>query len=109
MNKEELLSLRSQILSDVVPLVLQSTGQGFERFSMLLRIIQAGGASGDVYRSAYESAKSIEDNDERLSALLSLLDEVDLDTISPADGSQQHLDAPIDSRPQESLNIDQTQ
>lgn len=80
MNKTELMNLREQILGDIVPLVLDSTDDGLDRFSLLLRIIQAGNASGEVYRRAYESAKKIEATDDRLEALMSLLDEVDFDT-----------------------------
>lgn len=79
MNAQELKSLREAILSDIVPLVLESSGDGSDRFSLLLRIIQAGNASADIYKQAYESAKKIEGVEDRLEALLSLLDEVDFD------------------------------
>lgn len=89
MNAQELKSLREAILSDIVPLVLESSGDGSDRFSLLLRIIQAGNASADIYKQAYESAKKIEGVEDRLEALLSLLDEVDFDAgqseISQAD------------------------
>lgn len=79
MTNHELLSLREQILGDIVPLVLESAPGGGDQFALLLRVIQAGNASGEVYRRAYESAKKIENTDDRLEALLSLLDEVDFD------------------------------
>ena len=79
MNKDQLASLREQILADVVPLVLDSAQNGADRFGILLRVIQAGNASGELYSRAYESAKTIDDNKDRLEALLSLLDEVDFD------------------------------
>lgn len=79
MNKQDLTSLRESILKDIVPLVLESSDSGADRFSLLLRIIQAGNATGDLYRQAYESAKKIESTEERLEALLALLDEVDFD------------------------------
>jgi ribosomal protein L12E/L44/L45/RPP1/RPP2 len=63
-----------------MPLVLDTSVNGGDRFSLLLRLIQAGNASEEVYRRAYESAQQIEDANERLDALISLLDEVDFDT-----------------------------
>lgn len=79
MSTNELLSLRERILSDIVPLVLESSSSGADRFSLLMRIIQAGNAGGDVYRQAYQCAKEIENKDDQLDALLSLLEEVDFD------------------------------
>ena len=79
MNKQDLASLRDSILKDIVPLVLESSDSGPDRFALLLRIIQAGNATGDLYRQAYESAKKIENTGDRLEALLALLDEVDFD------------------------------
>lgn len=87
MSNNTLLALREQILGDIVPLVLESTDDGADRFGLLLRIIQAGNASGDIYQRAYESAKKIENVDDRLEALLSILDEIDFDAAGdpPAD------------------------
>jgi hypothetical protein len=79
MNKQELLSLRGRILGDITPLVLESAEAGADRFALLLRLIQAGNATGDIYKKAYESAKMIEDKDDQLDALLSLVDEIDFD------------------------------
>ena len=80
MDKQALLSLRQQILGDIMPLVLESAEVGADRFALLLRLIQAGNATGEIYKRAYESAKAIEDKDEQLDALLSLIDEIDFDT-----------------------------
>lgn len=78
MNKEQLKSLRGQILNDITPLAMNSN-DAVDRFGILLRIIQAGGASNDIYTQAYESARQIQDKDEQLNSLLALLDEVDFD------------------------------
>ena len=78
MNKEQLESLRGQILNDIKPLAMNS-GDATDKFGILLRIIQAGGATNDVYNQAYEAARQIEDKDEQLNSLLALLDEVDFD------------------------------
>ncbi len=82
MHKEELIKLREQILSDIVPLVIDSADNGPDRFALLLRLIQAGNASGTVYKRAYESAKQIENTEDRLEALLGLIDEIDFDANS---------------------------
>lgn len=96
MNKDQLASLREKILEDIVPLVLDSAQNGADRFGILLRVIQAGNASGELYTRAYESAKAIDDGKDRLEALLSLLDEVDFDVNreSPEDNSPEHSDQP---------------
>lgn len=79
MDKDQLVSLRDKILEDVVPLVIDGAENGSDRFDLLLRVIRAGNANSSLYARAYESAKAIEDKNDRLEALLSLLDEVDFD------------------------------
>lgn len=79
MDKDQLISLREKILEDVVPLVVDNAQNGADRFSLLLRVIQAGNANTELYTRAYESAKAIEDSNDRLESLLALLDEVDFD------------------------------
>ncbi len=89
MNKEQLESLRGQILNDIKPLAMNSN-DAVDRFGILLRIIQAGGATNDVYMQAYEAARQIEDKDEQLNSLLALLDEVDFDvSAAQPDATQQ--------------------
>lgn len=78
MNQDQIQSLRTQILGDITPLVSQA-GVTADSFDVLLRVIQAGGATGDVYAKAYESTKLIQDKDQRLQALVSLLDEVNFE------------------------------
>lgn len=75
---EELKKIREQILVDVVPLVIESeSGPG--QFDLILRIIQAGNATGEMYKKAYQSALAIEDRSSKLEALLALMDEIDFD------------------------------
>lgn len=78
MNQEQLKALKSKILNDLTPLAVTSNDAG-DRFGILLRVIQAGGANSDVYDKAYESAKQIQDRNEQLNSLIALLDEVDYD------------------------------
>jgi len=78
MNQEQFQSLRDRILGDVVPLVT-TTDASADHFDLLLRVIQAGGANEEVYNKAYESAKMLQNSDERLQSLLTLLDEIDFD------------------------------
>lgn len=78
MQREELARLREQLLNDVVPLITE-TADEVDKFALLVRIIQSGNATNETYRSAYDSAKRIEEPKERLDAFLTLLDEVDLD------------------------------
>lgn len=102
MDKEQLQALRGKILEDIVPLALDSTTNEADRFALLLRLIQAGNASSEIYTKAYESAKAIPDRDEQLNSLMSLLDEIDLsviDTQQPAKTSP----GQVPQQPQNSL------
>ena len=79
MSQNELLSLRKRIVDDVIPLAIDGADNPPDRFEVLLRIIQSGNASMAVYERAYEVAKSIEDSDDKLTALMSLVEEIDTD------------------------------
>ncbi len=79
MDRQELTKLREQILSDIAPMILDSVESGADKFSLLIRLIQSGGADEAIYKKAYESAKAIEDKGEQLNALIALLDEIDFD------------------------------
>jgi hypothetical protein len=94
MNTDELQQLRDQVMNDVVPLVIE-TGSGQDRFDVLLRIIQSGNTSLDVYTRAYESAQKIESADDRLAAMLALVDEIDLQLRSTPGPNQsgEHTDS----------------
>ena len=84
MNTEELKQLRSQIMNDILPLVIESEGDS-NRFEILISIIQTGGASLEIYKKAYESAKKIEDVDQRLEASIALVNEIDFQVESTQD------------------------
>ncbi len=88
MNIDELQALREEILADVTPLVVDDSPNGPDKFALLLRLIQSGRASGDVYKKAYASAKEIQDTGERLDALMSLLDEIDVDIDQQTDSEE---------------------
>ena len=76
MNKDELLKLRQQVLNDILPLASEGIDSGVDQFSILLRVLQAGGTNVDVYKKAYEAASLIEEKIDRLDSLVSLLDEI---------------------------------
>ena len=101
MDKEQLKSLRGQILNDIKPLAMNSN-DATDRFGILLRIIQAGGATNDVYNQAYEAARQIEDKDEQLNSLLALLDEVDFDVSATQPDAVQQPATDVASIPQDS-------
>ena len=108
MDQNQLVALKKRIVNDIVPLALNSENSS-DRFELLLRVIQAGGASGEMYSKAYESAKQIQDKDQQLDSLLALLDELDLDTqlasseqAAPSVDSVPTNDAsPVSDQPQE--------
>ena len=79
MTQDELLALRKRIIDDVVPLAVDNVGDSPDRFELLLRLIQAGNTSSAVYQKAYDAAKTIEDKDDKLNALMALVDEIDFE------------------------------
>ena len=98
MNGEKLISLREQIFQDIEPLLVENAQSGIDKFELLMRVIRVGNASDDLYRSAYECAKTIEDPSDRLDALLSIIDEIDIDLsqaedVKPEPTEDQHDEA----------------
>lgn len=77
MDTTFLTELRGRILQDVIPLAIETAGASSDRFNLMLRIIQTGDAPQDLYSRAYDTARSIEDKEDRLDALMALLDEVE--------------------------------
>ncbi|MFZ3009700.1 MAG: hypothetical protein WA030_01610 [Candidatus Microsaccharimonas sp.] len=80
---EELEALRQKILGDVVPLIIDGADTGSDKFSLILRLIQSGNADQAMYQKAYDSATAIEDSGERLEAMMSLLDEIEIELDQP--------------------------
>lgn len=107
MNKDELLQLREQLLTDITPLIIENADAGADRFSLLMRLIQGGKATSAVYNRAYQSAKSIEDTPERLDALMALLDEVEVDLSSSDSADQAVEEAPQPAPEQQPEHHDQ--
>lgn len=93
MTNEQLQDLRTKILTDVVPLVVASSDE-VEKFNITLRLIQSGNATHELYTQAYESAKAIPDEQEKLSALMALLDEVEIDISTSPESDEQASTAP---------------
>ena len=90
MTQDELLDLRKRILGDVMPLVVDSAGSAPDRFELLLRIIQSGDANVELYGKAYEAARAIDSNEEKIDALMALVDQIDFEIQSSDD-----YDAPV--------------
>lgn len=108
MNKDELTALRERLLAEITPLVIENAGDGVDRFSLLLRVIQGGHATSQIYAKAFESAHSIDQSPDRLEALLALLDEVEVDLDSGNDTTDQAVEeAPQASPERQSENHDQ--
>lgn len=84
MNKERLDDLRARILGDIMPLAV-STSDGLDKFEVILRIIQSGRATPELFEQAYQSAKSLPDEQGRLAALMDLLDEVEMYAVPEED------------------------
>jgi hypothetical protein len=94
MEKDQLLELRSKIVQKTQQLAIDGQGSPSDRLQVLLSIIQAGGANAEILNKTFELTESIEGDDEKLSALLEVLYEVDarLGVVSDEDPSamQEH-------------------
>lgn len=106
MSQNELLALRKKILDDVIPLAIDGVDNTPDRFELLLRIIQSGNADTAVYERAYDAAKSIENSDDKLAALMSLVDEIDVDLQAEGEGTgDAHADIPAEAAPSQPTQI----
>lgn len=96
MDKEKLLELRSKIVEKTQQLAVNGQGSPEDRLQVLFNIIQSGGASLEVLSSAYELIESLNSDDEKLTALLDVLYEVDAriseipENTVPSQPEQQH-------------------
>ncbi|MEI6053745.1 MAG: hypothetical protein WCQ49_00055 [Candidatus Saccharibacteria bacterium] len=80
MDNNQAAALRDKILAEIQPLMIDGVNDGSDKFDLLMRVIQTGKATNEMFSRAYESAKLIEDKEEKLDALLALLDEIDLNS-----------------------------
>ena len=77
MQKEQLLELRSKILQSTQEIALRGEGSPAERLQILLSIVRNGDANLEILTKAYELAQSSVGDDDKLTALLDVLYEVD--------------------------------
>lgn len=77
MQKQQLLELRSKIVQSAQEIALRGEGSPADRLQILLNIVRDGEANLEVLTKAYELSQSIENDDEKMTALLDVLYEVD--------------------------------
>ena len=108
---EQLEALRRKILGDVVPLIIDGADTGSDKFSLILRLIQSGNADQAMYQKAYDSAAAIEDSGDRLEAMMSLLDEIEIELDQPVEGESEPEEAQqsTENEAEEPRNEDQGQ
>ena len=78
MNREELTTLRDEILSTVQPMVTADSMPIQDRLELVMRLAQV---KHDValYRQAYEMIGNLESEDVKLSQYLQLLDDIEFE------------------------------
>ena len=91
MQKDQLLELRSKIVQSTQKLALEGDGSATDRLQILMGIVRDGAATTEILARAYELIQLIETDDDKLTALLDLLYEVDaqlsaLDNEQPSEG-----------------------
>lgn len=77
MQKDQLVELRNKIAQSAQELALKGEGSVEDRLQILMSIIRGGDASLEVLTKAFELAESIQNDDDKLGAMLDLLYEVD--------------------------------
>ena len=93
MQRDQLLELRSKIVESAQQLALNGQGTAEDRLQVLLNVIRSGDASLEVLSRAYELANGIENDDDKLTALLDVLYEVDADL-----AKSEQSDAPVEQQ-----------
>lgn len=79
MTRDELIALKAKILADIKPLAIEAVGDDVDQFDLLIKIIQTGASSAEVYNKAYTVAQGIESVQDKLDALMILIDEIDFE------------------------------
>lgn len=77
MQKEQLLELRNKIIQSTQEIAMRGEGSPAERLQVLLGVVRDGDASIEILTKAYELAQSTGSDDDKLTALLDVLYEVD--------------------------------
>lgn len=99
MQKEQLLELRDKILRSTQEIALRGEGSPAERLQVLMSIIRSGNASIEVLAKAYELVQSTGSDDDKMTALLDVLYEVDA-MLAAGDDGQDAADNTDDNRDQ---------
>lgn len=73
LNKEELLSLRADIVGKTRELALNSDASPAEKLNVLMDMMQSGDVSVDFIREAYKQAQALEGDSDKLDAMLDLI------------------------------------
>lgn len=103
MTNDGLIELRKQILEQATPLLNVSDLPAEEKFRLSLQIAQSQGTL-EAYTQAFQSAQSFDNANDKLSALLDLLGEVDFAIQDSMEAvAEEELSAPADASPSEIL------
>lgn len=78
MQKDQLLELRNKIVQSTREIALKGEGSPAERLQVLMSIIRDGDADVEVLSGAFELAESMQGDEDKLTAMLDLLYEVDV-------------------------------
>jgi len=77
MNKDELLKLRAEIAYSARQIALNGDVESADKLEVLMNLVRSGDSSGEVLHRAYDTVKSLPDDNDRLPALLDLMYEID--------------------------------
>ncbi len=89
MQKDQLLELRNKIVQSTRELALKGEGAAADRLQVLMGLVRDGDADLETLTRAYELIQSIQGDDNKLTALLDLLYEVDAKITSADEAPQQ--------------------
>jgi len=96
MNRDELLKIRAEIATSARQVALEGDVDPANKLEVLMSLIVSGDSSAEVLYRAYDAAKSLPNDVDKLPALLDIMYEVDR-MISDQSGSDE-TDRLSDSR-----------
>ena len=91
-QNNNLLELRQKVVNRAKELALNGDGSAQDRLQILMGIARSGNADYDVLSAAFDLSNSLPSDDDKLSALLDILYEIDnmtrnADEVNPGDSA----------------------
>ncbi len=87
MDRDELLKLREDIVAHARTLALEGGASPAERLDVIMGLVRSGDSSMELLNKAYEAAKELPEDADKLNAMLDIVYEIDSDLANNEGGS----------------------